>query len=1055
MLTRVATFAIEKRLFVLVIVAALIIVGIRATSSLPIEAFPDVQDVQVVVISQHPGQAPEEIERSISLPIERALAGTPGVSDMRSVSITGLSVVTLIFNDGTDDYFARSQVLEKLRDADLPDGVTPSLQPLSTAVGEVYRYILEKPDDMPLYEARAIQDFVVRPRLRTVAGVADVSTFGGSVKQYQILVRPDQLKRFGVTISDIQKAVGAANSNVGGGFIRSGEEDIVVRGVGLFTSIDDVGKAVVKQYKGNPILVRDVGDVTIGSPERAGIVSYDRRDDVTEGIVTVIKGQNAAVVVNDVRDAVDKLNAQFRSDAQRSGKEPVQIVPTYQRTKLLDRTVETVSENLLIGATLVTLILLVFLRNWRAALVVAAIIPLSLLAALTGLDLSNVPANLISMGAVDFGIIIDSAVVLVEAVMVALAVEAARHKGEQPDAFRKRQVLRNTVAELARPILFSKAIIIMAFVPIFTFQRVEGKMFQPVALTLSFALGAALILTLSFLPAVLSFLVERYDMSERHLGWVDRLRDFYRRLLDRAIPRTRVIFAGSAIALALTVLIVPRLGSEFLPKLDEGNIWLTVELTPAASIETTRRVEARARQLMLSYPEVAHIGTETGRPDDGTDPKGPSSLQMLIELKPRGEWRPQFPTKAALEDDMRRQVAKMPGVPTNFSQYIEDSVEESLSGVKGEISVKITGDDLDLLEELGEQTARVIAAVPGASDVDAVRIGGQTEVRAVLDREAMARYGINSDDANDAIATAFGGAVVGTAFEGDRNFDIVLRFAPDQRNALDDFSELQIPLPEGGAISLGEIAKIETLVGASRISRENGSRNVAVKANVDGRDQGGFVAAAQKAVAEQVKLPAGYEMTWGGQFENQQRATKRLEVIVPIAVLGIFILLFGAFRSVRSAMLILAMVPFTAIGGVAALAIAGLHMSVSAAVGFIAVAGISVQNGVVMLEHITRRFEYGDPHRIAVIEGAVDRLRPILMTALMAGLGLLPAALSTGIGSETQRPFACVIVGGIVSATLFMLILLPLSLMWIDRKPRDGDPTQHEHGATPLANRPV
>lgn len=1044
MLERLASFVIEKRIFVLVMVVALVIVGVRATSTLPIEAFPDVQDVQVVVITQQSGQAPEEIERSISLPIERALAGTPGVNDIRSVSITGLSVVTLIFNDGTDDHFARSQVLEKLRDANLPNGVTPSLAPLSTAVGEVYRYVIDKPADMPLYEARAIQDFVIRPRLRMVSGVADVSSFGGSIKQYQILVRSDQLKRFGVTIADIQAAVGGANSNVGGGFIKRGDEDVVVRGVGLFQSIDEVGKAVVKQRNGNAVLVRDIGDVKIGTPERAGIVSYDRQDDVSEGIVTVVKGQNASVVVSDIRESVDKLNAQFRIDAQRTGKQPVQIRATYQRTKLLDRTVETVSENLIVGATLVTVILLVFLRNWRAALVVAGIIPLALLAALTGLNLSSVPANLISMGAVDFGIIIDSAVVLVEALMVALALEAAKHNGEQPDAYRRRQVLRKTVAELARPILFSKAIIIMAFVPIFTFQRVEGKMFRPVALTLSFALGAALILTLSFLPAVLSYLVERYDMAERHLAWVDRLRDLYRDMLNKAVPRTREIFTGSAIALALTLAFIPRLGSEFLPKLDEGNIWLTIALTPSAAIETTRRVESRVRQVMLSYPEVAHVGSETGRPDDGTDPKGPSSLQMLIELQPRSEWRAKFPTKAALEEDMRKQLDALPGVPTNFSQYIEDNVEESLSGVKGEISVKITGDDLNVLEQLGQKTAKVVAAVPGASDVDEVKIGGQTEVRAVLDREAMARYGLNSDNANNAIAAAFGGAVVGTAYEGDRNFDIVVRFAPDQRNAVDDLSQLQIPLPAGGTISLGEIAHVQLLVGASRISRENGSRNVAVKANVDGRDQGGFVADAQRAVAEQVKLPAGYEMTWGGQFENQQRAMKRLEVIVPVAILGIFILLFGAFRSVRSSALILAMVPFTTIGGIAALAIAGLHMSVSAAVGFIAVAGISVQNGVVMLEHITHRFQFGDPHRVAVIEGAIDRLRPILMTALMAGLGLLPAALSTGIGSETQRPFACVIVGGIISATLFMLILLPLALLWL--KDRDSeDASEHPH----------
>jgi cobalt-zinc-cadmium resistance protein CzcA len=470
-----------------------------------------------------------------------------------------------------------------------------------------------------------------------------------------------------------------------------------------------------------------------------------------------------------------------------------------------------------------------------------------------------------------------------------------------------------------------------------------------------------------------------------------------------------------------------------------------VQLTPSAAMATTRKVEAQIRSVMLSYPEVRMVSSETGRPDDGTDPKGPSSLQMLIDLKPRNEWRAQFPTKEDLEDDMRSKLRGMPGVPTNFSQVIQDSVEESLSGVKGEISIKIFGPDLSILEQLADRTARVVAKVPGAADVAAIKVGGQAEIRAVLDRGAMARLGLNPADANQAIETAFGGAVVGSAYEGDRKFDIVVRFDESQRNAVDDLAALQVPLPGGGSVSLDEIADIQVRMGASRISREAGGRNVAVKANVDGRDQGGFVADAQREVAEHVKLPAGYRMTWGGQFENQQRAMKRLAVIVPLALLGIFALLFWAFRSVRSAGLIMAMIPFTAIGGMAALGMAGLHLSVSAAVGFIAVAGIAVQSGVVMLEHITERFGEGDSFDVAVTEGAVDRLRPIIMTALMAGLGLLPAALSTGIGSETQRPFACVIVGGVVSATLFMLLLLPLALHRMGPRTRTAAPADDAH----------
>ncbi len=1033
MIGDLARFVTYNRLFVFIMVAALIIIGGRAVTTLPIEAFPDVQDVQVVVITQQPGQAPEEVERAISLPVERALAGTPGLTTMRSVSITGLSVVTLIFADGTDDYFARSQVLEKLRDADLPPDVTPSLAPLSTAVGEVFRYVLEKPADMPLYEARAIQDFVVRPTIRMVPGVADVSSFGGSIKQYQIRIRPDTLKRYQVALADVQTAIGNANANVGGGIMRRGDEAVVVRGVGLYATVEDVANTLVKAKDGRTIRVGDLGDVVIGIPERAGIASIDHEDDVSEGIVTMIKRQNAAEVVKGVRAAVDQMNAQFRLDAKREGRQPIQIRPTYQRTKLIDRTVATVAENLVVGASLVTALLLVFLRNWRAALAVAAIIPLALLAAFAGLNQVNVPANLISMGAVDFGIIIDSAVVLVEAMMVGLSVEAAR-RGGSTDRAQRRAVLRGTVTALGRPILFSKAIIITAFIPIFTFQRVEGKMFSPVALTLSFALGAALILTLTFLPAILSLLVERYDMAEKHIAWMDWLRDRYRAVINWSLGRFKLVFALSIVALVITAALVPRLGSEFLPQLDEGNIWLTVQLAPSAAIQTTRRVEARIRAIMLSYPEVNMVVSETGRPDDGTDPKGPSSLQMLIDLKPRDGWRPQFPTKPALEDDMRKRIAAMPGVPTNFSQAIQDSVEESLSGVKGEISIKIAGPDLTVLEELADQTAKVVAAVPGAADVAAIKVGGQAEVRAVYDRAAMARLGLNPGDANAAIQAAFGGAVVGSAYEGDRKFDIVVRFVEDERNAIDDLPELQIPLPNGGTVSLGEVAHVDLRVGASRISREGGGRNVAVKANVDGRDQGGFVTEAQEKVAAAVHLPAGYSMAWGGQFENQQRATKRLMIIVPLVLLAIFALLFWAFKSIRFAALVLAMIPFTMIGGMAALGMAGLHMSVSAAVGFIAVAGIAVQNGVVMLEHITERFSGGDSFDVAITEGAVDRLRPILMTALMAGLGLLPAALSTGIGSETQRPFACVIVGGIVSATLFMLVLMPLALQRLKPK---------------------
>lgn len=1019
MLKAIVDFALKQRVFVVAVTLMVAIAGIYAFSELPVQAFPDVQDVQVQIITLVPGQAPEEVERAVTLPIERTEYGVPKLTQLRSISMSGLSVVTLTFADGTDDYFARTQVLEKLSEITLPTGIQPQLAPLSTAVGEIYRYIVEAPAEMPLDEVRAIQDWTIEPALRQVPGVADISGFGGAIREYQVHVHPDLLRKYNLSLEQVAAALQANSSNTGGGLLQRGDEDLVVRAIGLFQTIDDVGRVPIAVFGGQPVLVRDIGEAAIGTQTRYGIVGYNQQDDLVEGIVVMTKGEDPAKVIGALKSRIVEVQKQLPTG--------VSIRPIYDRTTLVSHTVDTVTENLCVGAALVIAVLLIFLRNWRAALIVASVIPLALLTAFLLMRVRGIDANLISLGSVDFGIMIDSAVVLVEALMVRLAFDAVRGEGT---AASRQTVLAQTATQLGSPILFSKAIIILAFLPIFTFQRVEGKIFAPMTLTLTFALAGAVIFTLTLVPALLSWATRRPGLEEKHSAWMERLRERYRRDLGRWAQHPKLVIGAAVGLLAVALALAPLLGSEFLPKLDEGNIWLTVDLPPSTALAKTKEVERHVRKILLSYPQVAQVITQTGRPDDGTDPKGPNNIEIMADLKPRGDWpnlRGCCADKEALVRDMEKKIHAMPGVPTNFSQYIEDNVEEALSGVKGEIAVKVAGPSLDVLQAKGEEIAAVLRQVPGSADVEEIQIGGQTELDVALDRAALSRYGINVNDAATTVATALGSAVAGNFYEGNRIFNVTVRLDAPFRDSVEKVAELPVTLPGGtGTVPLGQIAHIEERQGAAKVLRESGSRIVAIKVNVLGRDQGSFVGEAMRRVADEVKLPSGYRISWGGQFENQKRATARLMIIVPLSLVGIFILLFWAFRSMRKALLILATVPFTLIGGLAGLALAGLHLSISAAVGFIAVAGISVQNGVIMVEQIVALRAQGHALEDAVLEGAASRLRPILMTALMAGLGLLPAALSHGIGSETQRPFAVVIVGGIVSATLIALNLLPL-----------------------------
>jgi len=1017
MLEKLITFSLQQRTFILIATFILVVAGIVSVQNLPIEAFPDVEDVHVGIVTQVPGLAPEEVERVVTLPIEHGMSGVPHLTQMRSVSITGLSVVTLTFSEKTDDYFARQQVLEKLQAVNLPTGYQPTLAPLTTAVGEIYRFLVDAPKDMPQREVRAIQDWQIIPILRTVPGVADITSFGGAVKEYQVKLDPYLLKKYNISIDQVNQALSNNSNNVGGGLMHRGDESLVVRSLGLYHSLDDIAETVITSTAGKPILVKDVGQVLIGDRPRSGIVAFNGQDDVIEGIVLMNKGQNPAKVIEALKAKVEEVNAKLPPG--------VKIRPFYDRTSLIHHTVHTVTENMIVGAILVVAILIIFLRNWRAALIVAAIIPLSLLFAFIVMDMRGVSANLISLGAVDFGIIIDSAVVLVEALMVKLALAKVDEFPHHGTYSWRITTLKNTAIEMGRPILFSKVIIILAFLPIFTFQRVEGKIFSPMAFTLSFALLGSILLTLTLVPALMSYLMRRTDMAEKHSQWMHNIQEWYRGILLKVVKIRLPVIVASVSLLALSIALSPLLGSEFLPKLDEGNIWLTISMPPSTGLEKTKEIERNIRNVLTSYKEVNLVVSHVGRPDDGTDPKGPNNIEILADLKPKDTWK--FSDKDALITDMSAKIHQIPGIPTNFSQVIQDNVEEALSGVKGEISVKIFGPDLAILEDKADQVVSVLNSIKGATDVAAIRISGNSELDITLDRLKLARYGMNVNDVNASVQTALAGTAANTFYDGDRRFDVTLRLAREYRDALDDINQLPIALPNNaGTIPLGEIADVTIKQGASRVAREGVSRIVAIKANLIDRDQGSFVKEAMSKVKQQVKLPPGYNMTWGGQFENQQRSIKRLKVIVPLSLMLIFVVLFSAFRSVLNALLVLLMIPFTLIGGFAGLALAGLHLSISAAVGFIALAGISVQNGVIMVEQFKHLILEGHSIAEAVLEGAVMRLRPILMTALMAGLGLLPAALSHGIGSETQRPFAVVIVGGLITATIFTLLLLPL-----------------------------
>jgi len=1010
MIEHIIAFCLQQRLMVIGTTIAIIISGIIAFENLPVQAFPDVQNVFVQVVTQYPGQAPEEVEKQVSLPIERVMNGLPHLMNMRSVSIFGLSVVTLTFDDKAEDYFSRQQVLEKLQNADIPDSTSPQLGPLSTGVGEIYRYVIDA-KHLPLVEQRALQDWVIEPRIRTVQGVADVVSYGGGVKEYKVAAKPERLKNYRIELGQVFAAIAANNTNTGGGYIEHGDEALVVRGTGLLKSAEEIGEIVIVTNDGVPVRIKDVADISVGPQPRTGIVGMNQRDDVVEGTVLLIKGRDAVNVLAGVKEKISELNT--------FGLPPgVKITPIYDRTELVGHTVHTVMHNMLEGAALILIILLVFLRRFLAAFLVTLIIPISLLFAFILVDLGGISANLISLGAIDFGIIVDSAVVLVEAVMVQVTLDLHR----KADIRHLRQTLLNTATEMGRPILFSKAIIIIAFLPIFTFQQVEAKIFSPMAYTLSFALVASMLFSLTFVPAMLTYLLGP-RLAETHNPLVAVMERHYRRILEGVLRHSRLVFFSAVAALVLSFMSVRYIGTEFMPKLDEGNIWLTVTLPTPVSLAASKRFEEEIRAKLAAFSEAKTVLTQLGRPEDGTDPKGFNNLEVLIDLKPKDTWR--YKSKDQLVQAMNKELDIFPGILTNFSQVIQDNVEEAISGVKGEIAVKIFGSDLATLQDRADQVTHILAGIKGATDVAAEQQAGLAQVIVDIDRAKVSRYGINIADVEQVMDIGMGGRAASKFLEGERRFDITLRYEESARNSVAGLEALTVKTPTGQLIPLSELATVRVNQGASRISREDNMRRIAIKCNLINRDQGSFVAEAQQKVAAQVDLPPGYRIVWSGQFENQQRAMKRLAIIVPISLGLIFVLLFWAFMSIKNALLIVMNVPFAMIGGILILLLTHINLSVSAAVGFIALFGIAVQNGVILVSQLNKLRREGQSLHDAIVNGSVSRLRPVVMTAMMAMLGLFPAALSTSVGSETAKPFAVVIIGGLLTATVLTLTLLP------------------------------
>lgn len=1016
----IIAFSLKNKPFTFFWVGILVISGFVAFKNMAIEAFPDVTNTQIIIITEWNGRSAEEIERFVTTPIEISMNSVQKKTSVRSTTMFGLSVIKIIFDDGVDDFFARQQVNNLLHNVSLPDDVVPDVQPPYGPTGEVFRYVLES-KSRDSRDLLTIQNWTIDRQLRAVSGVADVVAFGGQEKIYEVSVDPNRLSKYDVTPLEVFEAVNKSNLNVGGDIIQKNKQAYVIRGVGLLGSISDIENIIVKEAGGNPILVKNLADVHESSMPRVGQVGLNDKDDVVEGIVVMRKGENPKEVLGRIKEKIAELNDHILP-------KDVKMVTFYDRDNLMNYTTSTVMHNMFEGIVFVTLIVFLFMADWRTTVTVSIVIPLSLLFAFLCLKLMGMSANLLSLGAIDFGIIIDGAVVMVEGIFVTLD-HLAKKKGMQRyNKLAIGSVIKKTGTELGKAIFFSKLIIITALLPIFAFQKVEGKMFSPLAYTLGFALLGALIFTLTLVP-VLCHLFLNKNVVEKNNPFTH----FWNKYVEKGFSWTfkhkiQTLLATLVLMLG-TFFSAGFLGTEFLPELNEGALWVEAKFPMSQGLTETVEKTAILRKELQTFPEVNGVMSQVGRSNDGTDPSGFYYVQMQVNLKHKDDWKRKI-SMADLVRQMDEKLTKYQGINYNYSQPIIDNVAESVAGINASNAVKIYGDDLEQLDKIADDVLKQIEHVEGIKDVGVLRNLGQPEISVVLDREKMAAYGIDLSDAQAVLEMAFGGKTATQKYEGEKKFDVRIRYQEEYRENEDDISNLKVPTITGAKIPLKEIATIGKITGPAFIYRDNTKRFIGVKFSVRDRDLGSTIAEAQKNVEKNIKLPTGYSIGWTGEFENQVRATETLGNMVPISLVGIFILLFIMFGNIKDSLIVLTNVPFAIIGGILALHVTGINFGISGGVGFIALFGICIQNGVILISEFHKNISQKMDLATAILEGVKIRTRPVVMTALMASIGLLPAAISTGIGSESQKPLAVVIIGGLITATVLTLLVFPI-IFWI------------------------
>jgi cobalt-zinc-cadmium resistance protein CzcA len=1007
---RIVAASLRQRLLILLLTALLIGTGVRSLMRLPVDAYPDLSPPIVEIITQWPGHAAEEVERLITVPAEREMNGIPRLAAIRSISLYGLSDVILTFQTSTDNYFARQQVFERMSELSLPDGVTPSLSPLSAPSGLIYRYVLQSPDRSPM-ELKTFEDWTIEPQYRSVPGVADDSGFGGGTMQYQVLLDPARIASVGLSVQQVESSLTANNGNAGGGFYSQGGQFYYVRGMGRLSTLEDIGNVVVAVHDGTPVLVKDVGRVVIGIAPRLGEFGYEQQDDAVEGVILLLTGEKTQDVLKRVEAKTKELNDEILP-------KDVKIVPFYDRSDLVELTTQVVERNLLRGMLLVVAILIFFLYDFRAGLIVATSIPLALLFAFICLDLQNASANLLSIGAVDFGILVDGAVVMVENIFRQIA-------ARRGSALNVVAIIKDAAAEVDRPLFYSVAVIVAGFLPIYVLSGPSGTLFKPMADTMVFALVGSLIVTLTLLPVMCAWFM-RNGVQERRNAAYERIKSLYAKGLDSCLAHPWRTTLASALVLALSLLLISRIGAEFMPKLDEGALWVRATMPYTISFDESARISPRVREVLHSFPEVTTVASELGRPDDGTDPTGFFNVEFYVGLKPYSQWSGAYRTKPGLIEAINRKLEAFPGITFNYTQPAEDAVDEAETGLKSALAVKVFGSDLNRLQQKGKAIKQILEKVRGIRDVTLVQELGQPSLTINIDRAKISRYGVNVADINSLIQTAIGGDVATEVVQEEKQFDLIVRLERQYRDNPEEIGNILVATPAGQQIPLKEFADIQVSSGASFIYRENNSRYIGVQFSVEGRDLAGAVDDAIRQVNAKVALPQGYRLDWGGEYTEYTTSRGQLNVILPLTLFLIFLLLFALYSNFKFPFItVLGVVLSAPVGGIVALWITGTPFSVSSGIGFLALFGVSVQTAVVYISYVNELRRNGTPLAEAIRGGAILRLRPIMMTALVAAMGLLPVALATGVGTDSQRPFALVIVSGLFTRLLISVFLMP------------------------------